>query len=63
VHRFVHGKGPGEQIVSFHCKPHWGEAPERFTTAIERVPSGPAVLTSYQFAGDSESHGVPTKAH
>ena len=26
VHRFVPGKGPGEELVSFHCKPRWRSA-------------------------------------
>lgn len=63
VYRFVPGKGPAEELVSFHCKPRWGKAAERFTTAATRSPSGPPVLTEYQFAGDTEAHGVPTKAH
>lgn len=63
VHRFVPGKGPAEEIVSFHCKPRWGAAPERFTAATNRQPSGPPLLTEYQFAGDTEAHGVPTKSH
>lgn len=62
VHRFDAGKGPGEEIVAFHCKPRWGAAPERFTTAIRSQPDGPPILTEYQFAGDEEAHGVPKKA-
>ena len=61
VHRFVPGKGPGEEIVGFHCKPRWGKAPNRFTTATDRNPDGIRVLTDYQFAGDEEAHGVPYK--
>jgi hypothetical protein len=63
VHRFVPGQGPAEQLVAFHCKPRFGRAPERFTTAIVHQPYGPRVLTEYQFAGDTEAHGVPAKAH
>ena len=59
VHRFIPGKGPGEEIVAFHCKPRWGRSPERFTTAIAHEPDGARVLTEYQFAGDPEAHGVP----
>lgn len=62
VHRFVEGQGPGEEIVAFHCKPRWGSAPERFTTAITTQPDGLRILTEYQFAGDEEAHGVPKKA-
>ena len=63
VYRFVPGKGPAEEIVSFHCKPRWGTAPERFTAATTREAGGAQVLTEYQFAGDKEAHAVPTKAH
>lgn len=63
VHRFVPGKGPAEELVAFHCKPRWGKAPDRFTTAIAHPPNGPGMLTEYQFAGDKEAHGVPRTAH
>ncbi len=36
---------------------------ERFTAATNRQPSGPPLLTEYQFAGDKEAHGVPAKTH
>ena len=63
VYRFVPGKGAAEEIVSFHCKPRWGEAPAQFTAATKNGPNGPRVMTEYQFAGDKEAHGVPTKTH
>ena len=59
VHRYDPGKGPGEEIVAFHCKPRWGKAPARFTAATDTRPDGPPVLTEYQFAGDEEAHIVP----
>lgn len=62
VHRFVPGKGPGEEIVGFHCKPRWTKAPDRFTAATITRPDGPPVLTEYQFAGDEEAHLVPKTA-
>ena len=61
VHRFVPGKGVGEELVAFHCKPRWGQAPDRFTQAIANTPDGLRVMTEYQFAGDCEAHGIPTK--
>lgn len=63
VYRFVPGKGPGEEIVAFHCKPRWTKAPREFTAAIAHSPYGPRTLTEYQFAGDEEAHGVPLKPH
>jgi len=61
VHRFDPGKGLGEEIVAFHCKPRWGKAPGTFTKSTNRMPDGPPVLTEYQFAGDAEAHLVPVK--
>lgn len=58
IHRFW-PTGPAEEIVAFHCTPKWGAAPGKFTTAITKDKDGPQVLTSYQFAGDSEAHAVP----
>jgi hypothetical protein len=63
VYRFVPGEGPKEEIVAFHCKPHWKKAPEQFTKATVHNLNGPRILTEYQFAGDPEAHGVPTKSH
>ncbi len=63
VYRFQPGKGMGEEIVSFHCKPRWGSAPGQFTAATSRDPNGPRVLREYQFAGDTEAHGVPARSH
>jgi hypothetical protein len=62
VHRFDARKGVGEEIVAFHCKPRWTKAPEKFTQATTTKPDGPPVMTEYQFAGDEEAHGIPTKA-
>jgi len=61
VHRYVPGKGPGEELVGFHCTPRWGKAPDKFTKAITRKPDGPPVMTEYQFAGDEEAHLIPIK--
>ena len=63
VYRFEPGKGRGEELVSFHCKPRWKKAPGQFTSGVVHSPYGPRVLTEYQFAGDEEAHGVPTKGH
>jgi hypothetical protein len=62
VHRYVPGKGLGEELVAFHCKPRWGKnAPAAFTQNTVTKPDGPPVLTQYQFAGDQESHEVPIR--
>jgi len=61
IYRFETGKGPGEEIVSFHCQPRWGASVERFQFATRRNANGTCMLTEYQFAGDAEAHGVPAK--
>jgi hypothetical protein len=63
VHRFEAGKGAGEELVAFHCKPRWGKAPGQFTKAITTTPDGLRIMTEYQFAGDPEAHGIPKMAH
>lgn len=61
VYRFVPGRGPQEEIVAFHCKPNRHPVQETFTMSRlhDTGPTDPYVLASYQFAGDSEVHGVP----
>ncbi|MCU1386280.1 MAG: hypothetical protein JWL71_4977 [Acidobacteria bacterium] len=57
--------GPLEDIAAFHClvRPG-GTAPNHFVlTIVPNVIAGfGGVLTAYQFAGDSEIHGVPVLA-
>lgn len=49
-----------EEIASFHCIPRNGPTVSRFTITTRPSTIGyGCVLTSYQFAGDSEVHGVP----
>lgn len=62
VHRYLPGKGVGEEIVAFHCKPRWGKAPDRFTQAVTSTPEGLRMMTEYQFAGDKEAHAIPKTA-
>jgi hypothetical protein len=60
IYRFTPGKGRGEELVSFHCKPRRNAGPDRFALATTRDSVGTRVLLEYQFAGDEEAHGVPT---
>lgn len=63
VYRFEKGKGATRPIASFHCKPRWDTtAPDRFSMVTGRTALGDCVLREYQFAGDTEAHGVPTAA-
>jgi hypothetical protein len=54
-------RGPLEEIASFHCTPTLRSRVGTFT--IRTRPNLEAgfgcVLTEYQFAGDTEGHGVP----
>jgi hypothetical protein len=64
VYRYEAGKGVGEQLASFHCKPRWGStAPDRFSMVTGNDGFGHCVLREYQFAGDTEAHGVPIRAN
>jgi len=55
-----------EEIASFHCIPRRGSLVAWFTVTTRPSTLGyGCVLTSYQFASDTEVHGVPqpTDAH
>jgi hypothetical protein len=55
--------GPLDQVVSFHCIPRERTVVPSFTTIIGVNPVlGVDTLIEYQFAGDSEGHGVPILA-
>ena len=61
VQLFNPGEGPSEEIAAFHCIPKARSAVHTFT--IRTRPNTDygfgCVLTEYQFAGDTEAHGVP----
>lgn len=61
VRLFNPGDGPAEEIASFHCIPRARAAVRTFTiTTRPNTEYGfGCVLTEYQFAGDTEAHGVP----
>jgi hypothetical protein len=49
-----------EEVASFHCLPRTGPIVTKLTTTTRPSTLGfGCVLTSYQFAGDPEVHGVP----
>jgi hypothetical protein len=61
VYLFEPGRGPAEEIASFHCIPTRRPIVSQFTMRTrpnEQLGYG-CVLTEYQFAGDAEGHGVP----
>ena len=61
VQLFEPGLGPAEPIASFHCTPIRRAPVGVFTirTRPNTQDGFGCVLTEYQFAGDSEGHGVP----
>jgi hypothetical protein len=65
VFLFEPGKGPAEEITSFHCIPRSRPVAARFTVRTrpnDELGFG-CILTEYQFAGDAEGHGVPVAAN
>jgi hypothetical protein len=54
-------KGPLEEVLSFRCIPRVRRIAAKFTvTTRPNIELGfGCILTEYQFAGDSEGHGVP----
>lgn len=60
-YRFEPGKGPKEELVSFHCRPDVRAAVAETTFTYVTSPDGCKRLTEYQIAGDTEAHGIPAK--
>lgn len=62
-YRFDLAKGPREEVLSFHCTPAMRQIVDKLTfTKTEVEPAiGIGRVTSYQFAGDCEAHGIPAK--
>ena len=65
IRLFEPGNGPTESLVSFHCIPTRRPTARAFTirTQPNTADGFGCVLTEYQFAGDSEGHGVPLPAN
>jgi hypothetical protein len=62
VYLWEPGKGRGEEVASFYCIPTARKAAPRFTFRTEpnlELGYG-CILREYQFAGDTEGHGVPS---
>jgi hypothetical protein len=59
VYRFEPGKGVTEELVAFHCKPTRPSVVDKFTMTVRHEVNAGYVLTKFQFAGDTEAHGVP----
>ena len=63
IYRLDPVKGAQEELVSFACVPAERDRAETFTFRTRRDPmTGCAQLVEFQFAGDTEAHGVPYRA-
>jgi hypothetical protein len=61
-YRFEPGKGPKEELLSFHCRPEPRAVAEQTTFSYVDTPSiGCRRLIAYQIGGDAELHGIPAK--
>ena len=61
IYRFVPGHGPQALEVEFMCKPDQRTVCDKTTLSVRRnAATGFNELVWYQFAGDSEVHGIPT---
>ncbi len=62
IYRFDPARGPQETEAEFMCQPVQREICAKTTMAVAYDPAlGIRKLTEYQFAGDTEAHGVPTR--
>ena len=60
IYRVGSSRNPLEEVVSFHCIPRKRLMVSSFTTTVNSNPVlGTDTLTEYQFAGESQGHGVP----
>ncbi len=58
---FDPARGPGEEIVSFHCQPRESKIVETTTLTTKHIEPGCKRLVEYQIAGDFEVHGMPQR--
>jgi hypothetical protein len=49
----------GALLVEFMCAPKERELAKDFSATCVKAPAGPDRLVEYQFAGETEGHGVP----
>jgi hypothetical protein len=62
-YRFDPAKGPQQEVLAFHCTPSMKKVVDKLT--LTQTDPNPAIriarLTEYQFGGDCEAHGIPSK--
>ena len=59
IYRFDPRKGPGVEVVAFHCVPANREVCATTRIVLQSRGVDMPRLLEYQFAGDTEGHGVP----
>ncbi len=63
VYLFEPSKGPCKEIAAFHCIPAARRIVDKFTVRMRPNSMGFGwVLTEFQFARETEGHGVPIPA-
>jgi hypothetical protein len=62
IYHFDSARGPQALEVEFMCKPDQRAVCDKTTFSVRRNPAlGINEVTEYQFAGDSEVHGIPER--
>ncbi len=61
IYRFDRDRGPQELVYAFHCIPSQETVCDKTTFKTRERGLDIPLLASYQFAGDTEVHGVPLK--
>ena len=61
IYQFDRSTGKRALEVEFMCEPIQKEVCDKTTFSVKRDNAGINQLTEYQFAGDSEAHGVPIR--
>ena len=60
IHRLGVSASSESEVVAFHCVPRTRGPASTFRVTIDSsLASGADTLVEYQFAGDTEGHGVP----
>ena len=61
IYEFDRTTGKRTLEVEFMCEPIQKDVCDKTTFSMKRDNAGINQLTEYQFAGDSEAHGVPIR--
>ncbi len=61
IYRVDPVRGPQEQVMTFHCVPSQRAVCAETTFKVRERGGEVPKLIEYQFAGDTEGHGVPVK--